>query len=408
VVKYGGSVLEDGPTIRRAAEAIKEELDKGTNVVVVASAIKGVTDQLLAAASTISDYTPLDVVDHIVGLGEEQSVRLLASALKSLGVPAVEVTPDQPSWPVVSDEKFGDAEPVLEECRSSVGLGLKPLVDRGKVPVVCGFIGRSSRGRITTLGRSGSDTTAVVLAACLDADELILVKDVGGVYSADPKKVPSAKPLRELSSWEAELLASTGAKVLHGKVFRYKPDTLPIRIVSKDQPLSGEGTLITGTIPELEVSLNKSPVTALTVIGDTVSDPESAAGLSHAVEEVGGKVLLLHADNHSATIIAEGAPVGLISRVHSVPGVKAVSSISNLSLITVTGTCFDPCTGITPTVSALNGIGVKVSLLLLGPQGLSVLVDWEKRDTGRQVLEAALSRCAPASVKVPNTGSTSK
>jgi aspartate kinase len=400
VVKYGGSVLEDGPSIRRAAEAIKEELEKGTSVVVVASAIRGVTDQLLAAASTISDYTPLDVVDHIIGLGEEQSVRLLASALKSLGVPAIEITPDQPSWPIVSDEKFGDAEPVLEECRSSVALGLKPLVDRGKVPVVCGFIGRSSRGRITTLGRSGSDTTAVVLAACLDADELILVKDTGGVYSADPKKVPSAKPLRELSSWEAELLASNGAKVLQGKVFRYKPDTLPIRIVSKDQPLSGEGTLITGTIPELEVSINKDPVTVLTTIGDTVSDPKSIAGLSNAVEEAGGKVLLIHADNHSAIIIVEGAPVGLISRVHSVPCVKAVSSISDLSLITVNGTGFDPCTGITLTVSALNGIGVKVSLLLFGPQGLNVLVAWEMRDACRHVLETALSRCTRVGVNV--------
>jgi aspartate kinase len=400
VVKYGGSVLEDGPSIRRAAQAIKEELEKGTSVVVVASAIRGVTDQLLAAASTISDYTPLDVVDHIIGLGEEQSVRLLASALKSLGVPAIEITPDQPSWPIVSDEKFGDAEPVLEECQSSVALGLKPLVDRGKVPVVCGFIGRSSRGRITTLGRSGSDTTAVVLAACLDADELILVKDTGGVYSADPKKVPSAKPLRELSSWEAELLASNGAKVLHGKVFRYKPDTLPIRIVSKDQPLSGEGTLITGTIPELEVSINKNPVTVLTTIGDTVSDPKSIAGLSNAVEEAGGKVLLIHADNHSAIIIVEGAPVGLISRVHSVPCVKAVSSISDLSLITVNGTGFDPCTGITLTVSALNGSGVKVSLLLFGPQGLNVLVAWEMRDACKHVLETALSRCTRVGVNV--------
>ena len=102
VVKYGGSVLDSGTAIRRAAEAVREELGRGSRMVIVVSAMKGVTDELLSAAGEISPDTPRDVVDHIIGLGEEQSVRLMASALKSLGVDAVEVTLHTPSWPIVT------------------------------------------------------------------------------------------------------------------------------------------------------------------------------------------------------------------------------------------------------------------------------------------------------------------
>ena len=169
VVKYGGSVLDSGTAIRRAAEAIREELGRGSRMVIVVSAMKGVTDQLLSAAGEISPDIPREVVDHIIGLGEEQSVRLMASALKSMGVDSVEVTPHTPSWPIVTDGNYGDAEPILEECESRAELGVKPLIERGQVPVVCGFVGRSLDGNITTLGRGGSDTTATLLARCLGA-----------------------------------------------------------------------------------------------------------------------------------------------------------------------------------------------------------------------------------------------
>ena len=188
VVKFGGSVLDSGLAIRRAAESVERVVDGGGHVVIVVSAIKGFTDQIISLAEEISDDTPPDVIDYIIGLGEEQSVRLMTSALISQGVDAVEVTPDTPSWPIVTDENYGNAEPIIKECRRAVELGLMPLIERGKTLVVCGFIGRSQNGKITTLGRGGSDTTAVILANCLDADELVLVKDVEGIYSTDQEK----------------------------------------------------------------------------------------------------------------------------------------------------------------------------------------------------------------------------
>jgi aspartate kinase len=130
VVKYGGSVLSDGVGIKEAAEQVKAEVQKGNRVIVVVSALKGVTDQLIEAAKTIHAHTPKNVQDHIIRLGEEQSTRLFTSALELMGVPAEEFTVDSPGWPIITDETFGDAEPVMEECRKAVNLGLKPLLER--------------------------------------------------------------------------------------------------------------------------------------------------------------------------------------------------------------------------------------------------------------------------------------
>jgi aspartate kinase len=392
IVKYGGSVLDGGPAIRRAAETLREEQERGTGLVVVVSAIKGVTDQLLSAAATISDDTPLDVVDHIIGLGEEQSVRLMASALRSQGVEAVEVTPTSPRWPIVTDDNYGDAEPLLEECESSAELGLRPLVDRGSVPVVCGFVGRSHDGYITTLGRGGSDTTAVILARCLGAEELVLVKDVGGIYSADPKKVEEARPIEELSAWEANLLASSGAKVLHDKVFRYKPDDLRIRIVSIDQELNGSGSVITGTIPEIEVSVHEEPVMSVTVLGDLLTEPGDLTLISMVVKERGGAVLSVKGDREVTTLYVEGPPVDLLAGVHSVvessEHVRALSGSEGLALIEVKGRSLNNMAEAIRKIDeglSLRGIHVKSSSI--GPLSLTILVDWEERFTAAKAIE---------------------
>jgi len=392
VVKYGGSVLEGGPAIRRAAETLREEQEKGTGLVVVVSAIKGVTDQLLSAAASISDDTPLDVVDHIIGLGEEQSVRLMASALRSQGVEAVEVTPTSPRWPIITDDNYGDAEPLLEECESSAELGLRPLVDRGSVPVVCGFVGRSHDGYITTLGRGGSDTTAVILARCLGADELVLVKDVGGIYSADPKKVEFARPIEQLSAWEANLLASSGAKVLHDKVFRYKPDDLRIRIVSIDQGLNGSGSVITGTIPEIEVRVHDEPVMSVTVLGDLISEPGTLTLIMRAMKAGGGAVLSVKGDREVMTLHVEGSPVDLLAGVHSVvessEHVKAVSGSEGLALIEVKGRrLHNLAEAIRKIDEGLSSRGIPVKVSSIGPLSLTILVDWEKRFTAAKAIE---------------------
>lgn len=383
VVKYGGSVLEDGLAFRKAAEAVKEEYVKGVRVVVVVSAIKGVTDQLLGAAEVISPETPREVIDHIIGLGEEQSVRLMASSLKSVGVDSVEVTPHSPSWPIVTDETFGDAEPILEECRSGAELGLRPLIERGQVPVVCGFVGRSLRGKVTTLGRGGSDTTAVILARCLDVDELVLVKDVGGIYSSDPKMVEGARHIKALTAMEAHLLSSEGAEVLHSKVFRYKPADLKVRIVSIDQSLEGSGTVISGTVPDLRVEAHERPVTRLNIVCGSPSVSAVLTQVSKKVEEAGGEILSLKGAGRSLTAWVDGPP-GIIGAVHSLVEetdcVKAVSGTSGEALITLVGTILDsPGKMIPKILDLLASRGIMARDINTSPSTVGILVDWERR-----------------------------
>ena len=389
--------MDSGTAIRRAAEAVREELGRGSRMVIVVSAMKGVTDQLLSAAGEISPDTPREVVDHIIGLGEEQSVRLMASALKSIGVDAVEVTPHTPSWPIVTDGNYGDAEPILEECESRTEQGVKPLIERGQVPVVCGFVGRSLDGSITTLGRGGSDTTATLLARCLGADELVLVKNVRGIYSADPRKVEGAKPLKEMSAWKASLLASSGAKVLHSKVFRYKPDGLRIRLVSYEQSLNGSGTVVSGTIPGLEVEIHDERVAKLTLVGEIASDPEALAWVFKLIVENEGRVLSLKGMRDASTVFVTGALDDVLNGVHplvvSTESIKAVSSTSGLALIRVRGRALDDAAARLHIIGeALSSMGVVLRDLVVGESSVDAFVDWEKRFEAKIVIEESFRR----------------
>lgn len=383
VVKYGGSVLDGGSAIRRAAETVKEELERGNRLVLVVSAMKGVTDQLLSAAKEISPDTPREVIDQIIGLGEEQSVRLMVSALKSLGVDAVEVTPNSPGWPIITNEEYGDAEPIIEACSAGTELGVSPLIRRGQVPVICGFVGKSLNDNITTLGRGGSDTTATLLARFLDADELVLVKEVGGVYTADPEMVSDARLIEEITACEANLLASSGAKVLHDKVFRYKPDGLKIRLVSCEQTLNGSGTVVTGNIPELIIELHEKKVVKLVLLGDATSEPDTLAAVTKAILTE-GTILHINASCESTTIYANGLLGGVLKGVHTVVDskdqLKSVTGTDDLGLIRVWGKALsDPLTDGEWIFNVLSSKGMPIHDLAFGESSVTVVVDWGRR-----------------------------
>jgi len=385
VVKYGGSVLEGGSAIRGAAEAIKRALAEDTHVVVVVSALKGVTDGLLSTAEEISPDIRPDVIDRIIGLGEEQSVRLMTAALRSIGVAAVEVTPDSPSWPIVTDETFGNAEPILEECRRQAELGLKPLIERGEVPVVCGFVGMSPSGKMTTLGRGGGDVTAAILARCLDADELVLVKDVGGIYSADPHKIEDARPIEALEAREARLLASTGARVLHGKVFDHLPGDLRVRITSSRGALDEGGTVISGVAPHLEVETHGRPLLRVTIVGDVISNPETLTRVYRRIEDDGGRVLSLTGEDHATTLYVDGDSMKTLRGVHSLveetDGVKAVSVSENLALTAVEGIGPGNTAGLAQKViGTLSLRGIEIHDMFVGRSSMRIMVEWEKME----------------------------
>lgn len=337
VIKFGGSVLRDEESFNKAAQRVSETVSNGNKAVVVVSAIKGFTDRLMEIAYSISSDMPLETVDHILRLGEEQSTRLLTSALKLMDVDAVEVTPDSPRWPIITDNTHGDAEPILGMCREAARLGISPLLERGQVPVISGFVGRSEGGMITTLGRGGTDTTATILADCLEADKLVLVKDVGGVYSADPREIPSANRVESLDAEEAYTLASYGARILQDKVFNYKPDELDIRLVPEEKPLSEGGTRIQGSIPEIDIKASENPVYKLNLISDKNQHQKGITELVKKIDESGSYIHIIAIDDTSTTLVYEGKQ-DLSPDIHShlkELGYKAMHNTKNLSIITI-------------------------------------------------------------------------
>ncbi|RJS90540.1 aspartate kinase [Candidatus Bathyarchaeota archaeon] len=395
VVKFGGSVLEDGESIRRAAEAVRRERLRNRGVVVVVSAMKGTTDRLLETARKISQSPAPEMVDYILALGEEESARIMTAALRSIGLDAVEVTPDSPSWPIVTEEEHGCAEPLLEECRNQVELGLKPLIERGKVPVVCGFIGKSPSGRATTLGRGGSDITAVLLARLLGAEELVLVKDVGGIYSADPHRVGDAKLIEDLEAEEAYLLASAGAKVLHSKVFKYKPEGLKVRVTSNSGRLEEGGTLIHGEVPDLQVVSYDRPVLLVTVVGDGLSNQRALAEMTEEIVGRGMKVLSLRADDRAVNLIIDGEPSEVLEAVHRVACsenlLKGLSALEDLALITVKGRRLEALPeAIQRIAEPLAKRGIKIYESLTIHNSVSLLIRWGRREEALRLIRETL------------------
>ncbi len=171
---------------------------------------------LCQAIAVLGEATPR-ALDAVAALGERMSVRLLAAALDSAGVPAQHVEATQV---IVTDRAFQNAHPDLEATRQRARLVLGPILDQGRVPVVTGFIGATPEGVTTTLGRGGSDYSAGILGAALPADDVWIWTDVDGVMSADPRRVPEARTIPELTYREIAELAYFGAKVLHPKTIR--------------------------------------------------------------------------------------------------------------------------------------------------------------------------------------------
>ena len=207
VQKFGGTSVADVERIRNVALKVKQEYDAGNQVAVVVSAMAGVTNQLVKFCDEIAPSRDPSEYDVVVSTGEQVTIGLLALALQALGVPARSWT----GWqlPVLTDDAFSKAR-----IQSIDVTQMRDSMNKGVVPVVAGFQGVTANGRITTLGRGGSDTSAVALAAALGADRCDIYTDVDGVYTTDPRIVKAARKLDKVTYEEMLEMASLGAKVL--------------------------------------------------------------------------------------------------------------------------------------------------------------------------------------------------
>ncbi|WAJ39482.1 aspartate kinase [Pseudomonas sp. GOM7] len=238
VQKFGGTSVGTVERIQQVAEKVKKFREKGDDIVVVVSAMSGETNRLIDLAKQITDGEPVPrELDVMVSTGEQVTIALLAMALIKRGVPAVSYTGNQVR--ILTDSAYNKAR-ILQIDDQKIRTDLKA----GRVVVVAGFQGVDEHGSITTLGRGGSDTTGVALAAALKADECQIYTDVDGVYTTDPRVVPKAQRLEKITFEEMLEMASLGSKVLQIRSVEFAGKyNVPLRVLHSFQ--EGPGTLIT-------------------------------------------------------------------------------------------------------------------------------------------------------------------
>ncbi len=243
VQKYGGSSVKDAESIKRVAEMVVAEHRKGNQVVVVVSAMGDTTDHLEALARQVSTNPPEREMDMLLSVGERISIALLAMAIHELGAEAISFTGSQVG--IITDNRHTEAR-ILEV----KGLRIREALDSGKIVIIAGFQGVSIHKEITTLGRGGSDTTAIALAAALQADRCEIMKDVDGIYVAEPRLVPDASLNQEISYDEMIEMAGAGAGVLKTEAVetarRYK-----VRLAVGSSFSGNIGTIITDSPHEI-------------------------------------------------------------------------------------------------------------------------------------------------------------
>ena len=398
VQKYGGTSVGNTDRIKNVAARVAKYRANGDQVVVVVSAMSGVTDGLIKLAKDIVSLPSEREMDMLLATGEQQTIALAAIALHAQGVPAVSLTGAQAG--IVTDGVHTKAK-----IHNITPAKVHELLDAGNVVIVAGFQGQTSEGQITTLGRGGSDLSAIALAAALKADLCQIYTDVDGVYTADPRIVPTAKKLMEVSYDEMLELASLGAKVMQsrsvefakkfGVVFEVRSslNENPGTIV-KEETKSMEGVVVRG------VSLDKNQA-KVTLIG-IPDKPGMAARVFKALGDATVNVDMIvqnvsHGSGTPSTDIsftmdkpdllkAKKVIDGLKSEL-SIREVIANESIGKLSIV---GVGMKSHTGVAGKMfEVLAREGVNIEMISTSEIKISVVIDLAKGEHAMRAVHTA-------------------
>jgi len=374
VQKYGGSSVGDVERIRRVAERVRARRAEGHQLVVVVSAMGDTTDELLGLAKQVSVDPPRRELDMLLTCGERISMALLSMALQELEVPAISFTGSQSG--IITDEAHASAR--IVEVRP---VRILEELEKGRVVIVAGYQGVSRQREVTTLGRGGSDTTAVALAAALAAEACEIFSDVDGVFSADPRLVPEAKKLEALGYDEMQELASAGARVLNAQAVEWaKANGIVLHALHAHAP--GTGTRIPG------LGAGQPPVTAVASDADLLvlgTRPEVLSSLLGFLAErrVRTRFVLGQAQGPSAeTLVAVPlqdvhGPEALRGELERSFG-QTVRALSGFGTVTVVGSGV----GTEPrlverALSTAAVLGVQVQAVHTGPLHVTLLVPVE-------------------------------
>ena len=400
VQKYGGSSVQDADRIKKVAERIVRTHKEGHDVVVVVSAMGDTTDELLDLAEQVSPAPPPREMDMLLTAGERISNALVAMAIHSLGAQARSFTGSQAG--MITTSKHGDARIVQVTPQR-----LRDALDEGSIVLVAGFQGVSQDSKdVTTLGRGGSDTTAVAIAAALEADVCEIYTDVDGIYSADPRIVPDAQRLDSITYEEMLEMAACGAKVLHLRSVEYaRRYNVPLRVRSSynDKP----GSLVSGSIEEIPVE--KAILTGvshdrseakITVTG-VPDTPGMAARIFRTVADADINIdMVLQNISHSGarrtditfTLPRTAGPRAMAALTAAQPeiGFSEVLHDSEVGKVSLVGAGMRNHPGVTATFcEALSNAGINIETMNTSEIRISVICRVEQLDDAVRALHAA-------------------
>jgi len=399
IVKFGGSSLSNQNRINLAVASVAREYSRGSRVVIVVSAVGNTTNQLLQLTNGGAELVETDK-DDILAMGERTSARIFAASLKSRGMQARYYDPSDRDWPIITDDNFLNANPLESKSIQRIRQYVKPVLGDGVIPVIGGFIGRTRDGRISTLGRGGSDTTALLLAMALEADEVVFVTNVRGILSADPNLVGNARVLPRIDMKTLIGIADTGIKFVHRKALRFKDPKINIRVISNTNgKLDSPGTLVTGGgLPQLEVTVNNPhPVASVTIVGTGL--PHQPKLVQKISKLAGPSLVAVSQDSNSAILYMKQTPKlqQQITRLHNAilndPHGIALAARMGMALVTIRSVGLEERPGVIASVSdALRSANINMFGVLTITSSVLVFVDWKVRRKAAVLIRSSLER----------------
>jgi len=395
VQKYGGTSVGDVERIKNVASRIKATRDAGHQVVVVVSARAGVTNELIARAKAVNPRPEAREMDMLLAVGEQETIALTAMALHGIGIPAVSYTGPQAGI-------FTDPVHTKAKIKNIIPTALRKDLAAGKVIIVAGFQGINEQGQITTLGRGGSDLTAIALAAALRADKCEIYTDVDGVYTADPRQVPDARKLDEISYDEMLELASQGSKVMQSRSvefakkygvvfevrssFNHNPGTIVKEEVAYMEKVVVRGVAVDKDQAKVVVSnLPDKPGTAAAVLR-TLSD--AAINVDMIVQNVGhnGVATLTFTvpkdDAHNA--------VKMLPTIFAKLGGGEVAAYDNIAKLSVVGVGMRSHAGVAAQIfESLAEKGINIELISTSEIKVTLAIARDRADDAQRAVHTA-------------------
>lgn len=392
VQKYGGTSVADVERIKVVADRVKETIDQGNQVVVVVSARSGITNQLIERAKALNPYPDDREMDVLLSVGEQETIALTAIALHAIGVPAVSRTGAQAGITT----SFAHTRARILQIS---GGDIKEQLDQGKAVIVAGFQGTNEEGHVTTLGRGGSDLSAIAIAGALNADICQIYTDVDGVYTADPRVVKNAKKIEEICYEEMLELASSGSKVMQSRAVEFASKfNVPFEVRSSFN--NNPGTIVKQEVASMEdvlvrgVAVDKNQCKV--VVSDLPDRPGTAAAIFKAlakeelvvdmiIQNIGRKGLA----NLTFTVPADDAHRAekTVTEVLKTNGGGNISISDKIAKVSVVGIGMKSHSGVAATLfETLAANDINIQMISTSEIKITVAISPEQSDEAARII----------------------